>query len=323
MSHEVRPPAGEPVRRLPAPSWREVLEGLTSELRDSGIDEARHEAERLMSHVLGISRSDLILGADSRIEPEQAGRMAAIARHRMSGVPLQHIEGTCAFRDLVLLCDGRALVPRPETEQLVQQVVEWSSSPEPGPGVRRVRRVGLAAPPARGTALDIGTGSGAIALSLVQEGVVSRAVGVDVSAAALEQARENAARAGLETRVDFRRVQDSPWRAIHADEAFDVIVSNPPYIPDGEIEALAPEVRDHDPRVALAGGTDGLDVLREIVEGAPAHVRPGGGLFLEVGHAQAGTVQELLERSAAWRRVRVVRDLSGRERFVVALWGEA
>ena len=316
---KVGPLGGEPTRRLPAPSRREVIDGLTAELEAGGIPGARYEAERMLMHVLGVSRSDLLLHPETSVGPEEAGRIAAVSGRRLSGVPLQHIEGTVAFRDLVLLCDGRALVPRPETEQLVQRVVEWASRSRSTDGVRRVGRPARATAPALlSAALDIGTGSGAIALSLLQERVVSRAVAVDVSRSALEQARQNATRAGLVERVDFREVAASPWEAVGSDETFDIIVSNPPYIMDEEIETLPTEVRDNDPRVALAGGADGLDIVREVAAGAPPHIRSGGGLFLEVGAGQGELVQELLEDSGSWNTVHVLRDLSGRGRFVTA-----
>ena len=311
-----RPPDGAGPVRLPAPTRREILDGLSEELASAGIEPGRRDAERLVAHALGISRSELILEPGTRIEPEDAGRIADLARRRLAGVPLQHLEGTVAFRDLVLLCDDRALVPRPETEQLVQEVVDWASKPGISEGVRRVVR------PTRspvGIALDIGTGSGAIALSLLQEGVVDRAVAVDISGRALEQARENARRLGLDDRIEFRRVSESPWEGVEASEAFDLIVSNPPYIAEREIDSLAPEVRDHDPREALSGGEDGLDVVRQVVLGARAHLRSGGGLFLETGAGQAAVVRGLLEDAGGWVAVRVREDLAGRERFVIAL----
>jgi release factor glutamine methyltransferase len=232
-------------------------------------------------------------------------------------VPLQHLEGTVAFRDLVLACDERALVPRPETEQLVQEVVDWVEGGGASGGVRRVVR-----PPDRlriGVALDIGTGSGAIALSLLHEGVADRVVAVDISGRALELAAENARRLDLQDRIELRRVSASPWDALEASDAFDLIVSNPPYIADGEIDSLAAEVRDHDPREALSGGRDGLDVVREIARGARVRLRPGGGLFLEIGAGQGAGVKKLLEDAGGWQSVQVREDLSGRERFVVAL----
>ena len=224
-----------------------------------------------------------------------------------------------AFRDLVLVCDGRALVPRPETEQLGELIVDWARGAGASGGVRRVVRREETSRPRLDVALDIGTGSGAIALSLLREGIVSRAVAIDVSARALDQAGENARSLGLDERVDFRLTGQSPWEVIESGETFDLIVSNPPYVEDSVVPTLPTEVRDHDPREALAGGVDGLDVVRRIVASASAHLRPGGGLFLEVGADQGEAVRRMLEQESSWDEVRVTPDLAGRERVVVAL----
>lgn len=318
MNQLVSREEGGPTRRLPGPSRREVIEGLAAELEAGGIEGARGEAERMLSHALGLSRTELLLHSDAGIGPDEAGRIAAISRRRLSGVPLQHIEGSVAFRELELVCDGRALVPRPETEQLVQRVADWTQRAESAAGVRRVRREDPDAEPAIDIALDIGTGSGAIALSLVHEGIARRVVALDVSQDALEQAKCNATRAGLGNRVEFRKVQSSPWDAVGPGETFDLIVSNPPYVTDSEVRALPAEVREHDPREALAAGPDGLDIIRQIVAEAHSHVRSGGALFLEIGESQGERVRQLLEDSASWKTVHVARDLAGRERFVVA-----
>jgi release factor glutamine methyltransferase len=310
---------GGPARRPPAPGPRELIDGLAAELEAGGIHGARHEAERILAHVLGISRTDLALRSAPSISPEDAGRIADLSRRRLAGVPLQHIEGTVAFRDLILVCDGRALVPRPETEQLVQKVVDWVRDSGAIGGVRRVVRREAKDAATLDVALDIGTGSGAIALSLLHEGIVGRAVAVDVSKNALEQAAENAARLGLTERIELRETEGSPWDAIGSDETFDVIVSNPPYVADAVVQTLPTEVRDHDPYLALAGGADGLDLVREVVAGAPRHLGPGGGLFLEVGADQGERVRSLLAADTSWARVEVMPDLAGRERFVVAL----
>ncbi len=319
MSHDGAPEDLGPTRRLPGPSRREVIEGLAAELEAGGVPGARNEAERLVAHVLGLTRTDLLLHSHLVVGPQEAGRMAAISRGRLSGIPLQHIEGTVAFRDLVLVCDGRALVPRPETEELVQQVVDWVGGVVSSGGVRRVNRPDTSAESPLRVALDIGTGSGAIALSLLQEGLARRAVAIDVSQTALEQAAENAAKLGLEERIEFRKTEGSPWESVAREEVFDVIVSNPPYIEDAAIATLPTEVRDYDPRPALAGGLDGLDVIREIAAGAPSHVRSGGGLFLEVGSDQGERVRRLLEGDGSWNHVRIEPDLAGRSRFVIAL----
>lgn len=310
-----RPPVAPP----PAPSRREVLEGLTRELEGAGVESSRHEAERLLAHAIGRPRADLLLHLDAAVEAEEAGRAAALARRRLSGVPLQHLEGSVAFRDLLLVCDRRALIPRPETEQLVELVLRWSAAGGAAGGVRRVSRPG--AEPRLACALDIGTGSGAIALALVSEGIVRRAVGVDVSSVALEQAAENRRLARLEGRVELRLAERTPWDAIQPEERFDVIVSNPPYVTTSELSGLAPDVRDHEPRVALCGGEDGLEVVRQIASGARAHLRAGGALFLEIGAEQGREAREIVCRAGPWSAVDVHSDLSGRDRFVVALVG--
>ncbi len=308
----------EKLRRLPAPNRREVLDGLEAELEAGGIEGARNEAERLVSRALEIRRQDLLLHPAEPVSPEDAGRIAALMRLRLSGVPLQHIEGTVAFRDLVLVCDDRALIPRPETEQLVQLVVDWAFATR-AKGVRRVARPVSGGPAPLERVLDIGTGSGAIALSLLQEGAASRAVAVDLSVRALDQARENASRAGLAERIELRTVRSSPWDAIGPGERFDAIVSNPPYVADGEIPELQAEVRRHDPHEALAGGPDGLNVMRHITAAAADHLEPGGAIFLEIGASQGESVARLLETGGAWRQVNIERDLAGRERFVTGL----
>jgi len=256
----------EPVRRLPAPTRREVIDGLAEELGAGGIAGARHEAERILCHVLGICRTELLLSVAGPVEPADAGKLAQIVRRRLAGVPLQHLEGTVAY-----------------------------------------------------SALDIGTGSGAISLSLVLEGIVRLAVGVDVSELALEQAAENRARAGLDDTVELRRVGASPWDGVGPSETFDIIVCNPPYVTEAEMEELPREVREHDPHVALLGGADGLDMVRELARKAAEHLNPGGGLFLEIGERQGPDVLDILADKGQWKALRLAQDLAGRDRFAVAL----
>lgn len=316
-------------RRPPGPTRREAVAGLRRELADAGLESPGVEAERLVAHALGLSRAELGPTAEERLAPEEAGRVARAAARRLAGEPLQHIEGTVEFRDLVLSADSRALVPRPETEQLVERVGEWARArardrgredgADDGDGLVRTRREAPRRPPPLEAVLDLGTGSGAIALSLVAEGVARRAVGVDVSAEALSQAAENRGRAGLdESEVELRLATRPVWTAVRAEERFDAVVSNPPYVADREMEELPSEVREHEPAVALAGGRDGLDVIREIAARAARYLAPGGALFLEIGAEQGATVRELLEESGEWETVEVTRDLAGRERFVRA-----
>lgn len=307
----------------PAPTRREAVEGVARELEaadeEAGVDRPRLEAERLICHVLGVERSDLVATGDRRLSAREAGRLAGVTRRRLAGEPLQHIEGTVAFRELVLLADRRAFLPRPETEQLVGEVERWARSRRTEGAVRTVGRRGGDEPPPLEDALDVGTGSGAIALSLVAEGIARRAVGLDVSPEALMQAAANRAGADLgEEQVEFRVASRPLWTSVSREERFDVIVSNPPYITDEEMEELPAQIAEYEPREALAGGPEGLEVIREIAERAHAYLRPGGALFLEIGAEQGGAVERLLDEVGSWGRVEVGRDLAGRPRFVRA-----
>lgn len=315
--------SSRPVRRPPFPTRSEVVKGVARELGeapgDAGIERPRLEAERLVCHVLGIDRAELATSGDEEMGPRQARRLARVVSRRSRGEPLQHIEGTVQFRELVLLADGRALVPRPETEELVDRVEAWAAERvRRDEGTIRVgRRRGE---PLLESVLDVGTGSGAIALSMVQEGIVERAVGLDVSSEALLQAAANRAAADLgEEDVEFRLVEPDVWSGVGRDERFDAIVSNPPYVSDDELEELPAQITDHEPRVALSGGEEGLDVIRTIVDKASGYLVSGGALFLEIGAKQGGAVRALIEEDPAWGQVDVLTDLAGRYRFVLAV----
>jgi release factor glutamine methyltransferase len=280
-------------------------------LEEASVESAGIEAARLLAFTLDLTGSELILQRDRPLTRGQQGRLAGLLDRRAAGEPLQHIEGTAAFRDLVLRCDGRALIPRPETEQLVELVIGW------------VRARGGPAAPDRpwrplASVLDIGTGSGAIALALLSERIAIRAVGIDVSAEALALARENRRLAGLEDRFELVACSPDPYAVLKKGERFEVIVSNPPYVRDDEIGELQTEVRRHEPRIALSGGEDGLDVIRRVVRGARDRLEPHGALFLEVGAGQGNQVAGLLREAGPWRAVSVRADLADRDRFVVA-----
>lgn len=296
-----RPSSGTPPRRPAGPTRREVVEGVAGELAIAGIESPRVDAERLVAAALGVPRSELSVGGSGiRVDPAGAIAVARAVARRLSGEPLQHIEGSIDFRRLVLVSDGRALVPRPETEQLVDLVA---------------RRLGGEQ---AGRVLEIGVGSAAIALSLLVEGHARRVIGLDVSTAALEQARENAERAGVGDALELRRCDPSIWSAVSGERAFDAVVSNPPYVATAAIEGLAPEVRDHEPREALDGGPEGLDVIRAVVAGAAGVLRPRGLLALEIGSDQGERLAGLLEAAGVWDEVRIDADLAGRVRFASA-----
>lgn len=271
----------------------ELVKLAAGHLSARGVDDGRLDAELLLAHVLGVRRLDLYLQFERPLEPAEVEAYRQAVRRRASREPLQYITGEAAFRDLVLAVDPRVLIPRPETEVLVGAVRRFTD----------------------GVALDLGTGSGAIILSLLAEGAVARGVATDVSQGALEVAAANAERVGVADRLELR--SGPLWTPIGPGERFDVIVSNPPYVSEAERSALMPEVREHEPAEALFAGEDGLAVVRGIVEGAAGHLVPGGLLALELGLGQAATVVAWL-RSAGFRAPEIVKDLTGRERFVLA-----
>jgi release factor glutamine methyltransferase len=264
-----------------------------------GFENPRLQAELLLAGVLGMRRLDLYLQHDRPVGPAELELFRAAVRRRLRHEPLQYIQGQAAFRQLELAVDARVLIPRPETEVLVDAVLRWS-----------------AARPAGGSVLDVGTGSGAIALSLAVEGRFARVVATDVSAAALEVAAANARRSGLAELVEFRT--GSIFGPLAAGERFDVIVSNPPYVAERDRDALAAEVAQYEPAAALFGGADGLEVIAQLVEQAAAHLVPGGLLALEVGLGQSDAVMDRLSVAGSYAAVRVVPDLTGRPRIVLA-----
>ncbi len=269
-------------------------------LEGKGVERGRLDAEHLLSHALGIPRLQLYLQFDRPLEAEELDRFRPLLRRRAEREPLQYILGRAAFRELELAVDPRVLVPRPETEILVDEVLAWAAGRAP----------------ADLTAVDLGTGSGAIALSLVREGPFARVVATDASEEALAVAALNARGAGLAERIDLRH--GSLFEPLAEGERFDVVVSNPPYVAEAEAAGLEPEVGVWEPSGALFGGPDGLAVLRSIVAGAGPFLRAGGLLALEVGASQAGQVVAAVEAVGGYDDVRVRRDLAGRQRVVMA-----
>lgn len=275
----------------------ELLGWTANYLKEKGFQSARLNAEHLLAGSLGLKRLDLYLQYDRPLRADELAEFKQRLLRRAKREPLQYIEGHAAFRDLVLRVDRRVLIPRPETESLVQAVLDWAEG-----------RDGLAA-------LDVGTGSGAIALSLATEGPFRRVVAVDLSADALEVARANAAEAAPGAPVEFR--PGSLYDAVPG-ERFDVVVSNPPYVGEEERGSLDTEVRDWEPASALFAGQGGLDVIRPLVAGAPEHLCPGGLLAMEIGAAQADAVTAVIRETGAFADPRVVKDLAGRDRIVLA-----
>jgi len=270
-------------------------------LKEKGIETGRLDAEHLLAHVVGVGRLQLYLDFERPLTAAELDGFRPLLKRRAGREPLQYIIGRQPFRELDLEVAPGVLIPRPETEVLVEEVLAWLATRDSAVDV---------------TALDIGTGTGAICLSLAHEGPLTHVIAVDTAEAALEVARRNRASAKLSDSVDLRR--GSLFEPLYDGEVFDVIVSNPPYVPEVDAASLEPEVRDWEPREALFAGQDGLDVLRRITAGARAHLKHGGLLALEVGAGQSAAVAALIADTGEYEEIRVLRDYAGKERFVFA-----
>lgn len=277
-----------------------IRRALTARFEAAGIDSAALEARMLTGAVLGLDLTGLIAQGLRRLDEDDAARLDALARRRLAGEPLARILGTKEFWGLPLKLSADTLVPRADTETVVEAAL----------GVLRAE--GRTQEPLR--IADLGTGSGAILLALLTELPAATGVGTDLSAAALGTARTNAQGVGLSARAQFL-VSDY---GDGLSGPFDLIVSNPPYIRSADIPALAPEVRDHDPHLALDGGLDGLDAYRRIAPQAAALLADGGLLVLEIGQGQGGAVSRLVTAAGLTVMGSVRADLAGIGRAVVA-----
>lgn len=265
-----------------------VLRAARAALANAGLAQA--EAEILMAHVLGRPRGWLYAHGDEALEASEAGRFDSLVARRLAGEPVAYLTGRQGFRDLDLAVSPATLIPRPETECLVELAL-------------------ARLPMGRDAAVaDLGTGSGAIALAIARQRPKARVQATDASQAALDVARDNARRLGLDN-VVFAR---GDWWGAVGVARFDLVASNPPYIAEDDPHLLRGDLR-HEPRAALASGADGLDAIRGIVAGACLHLRPGGWLLLEHGWEQGRAVRALL-RGGGLDRVGTARDLEGRER---------
>ena len=276
---------------------RKALEAGRDLLAMAGIGEAALDARLLLEHVTGMTRSALLLEWARELPEEQLQAYQALLARRAAREPLQHITGSVSFMGVEIACDGRALIPRQETELLAEQAVELSK-----------QRDGL-------TALDLCTGTGCIAIAMAVLGRYSAITATDISQEALDLAKANITR----NTASVELLQGDLFEAVGG-RRFDVIVSNPPYVAAAELPELMPEVREHDPLRALDGGPDGLAFYRRIAAEAPRHLNPGGRLLLEIGADQGAAVSGLLA-AAGFKDVRVLQDYSGMDRIVTAAGG--
>jgi len=274
----------------------EVVQSAAAYFKKHNIESPRLNAEHLVAHVLRRTRMDLYLEFERELTEAELAPLREMVMRRAQGEPLQHLLGTVEFCGLIFLCDKRAMVPRPETEELVE-IVESKIE-------NRQSKI-----------LDVGTGSGVIALSLAAKFPEAEVRGVDISEDALDLARENAARLGLSDRVRFFRSN----LLQNVDRTFDLIVANLPYIAAQDRHTLSREVL-RDPDVALFGGAHGDELVHELIVQAPARLRPGGMLALEIGIGQSeGLLSVLAEKK--YRDIYSKNDYSGGTRFLFARYG--
>ncbi len=290
------PPMPDP----PAP-WTvlTLLRRATDHFQDQGIDSPRAAAEILLAHALDCRRIDLYLRFDQPVEAAERDRFRDLVRRRLHREPVAYITGVREFWSLPLAVNPSVLIPRPETECLVEAALE--ALPQAAPPPKRV--------------LDLGTGSGAVVLALAKERPGHRFLATDRSPAALATARFNARRLSLEDRLEFLA---SDWfTPLRPSHNWDLIVSNPPYISTATLAELAPEVAVFEPRQALDGGSEGLDCLSRLIAGAPGYLAPGGVLILEIGADQRRPVADLARKTAAYSSVDFRTDYAGRDRVTI------
>ncbi len=276
-----------------------LLGRATQRLASVGSASPRLDAEVLLAHVLGLSRSALLARLGASLDDAPAAAFAALLERRARHEPIAYLTGVREFWSLDFAVTPAVLIPRPETELLVEVACQQAARRPPGEDSNL-------------TILDLGTGSGCVAVAIAHELPRARVVAVDSSAAALALARRNAAAHGVAERISF--CCSDLFAALDAGATFDLVVSNPPYLAPGD--AVSPELA-FEPRAALCGGEDGLAVIRRIVAGAPVALRPGGALVIEIGSGHAPAVIELA-RAAGLDAIRVEADLAGIPRALVA-----
>jgi release factor glutamine methyltransferase len=282
----------------------EALRAAATRLRVAGLQEPRREAGTLLAYMLGRDRAFLITHADDVLTEAQASDFRACVERRAAGEPFQYIAGRQEFYGLEFEVGPAVLIPRPETELLVEEALKLLK--------------GTDAP----LLCDVGTGSGCIAVTLLHERRDARGFALDVSSAALAVAARNAARHGVEERL--RLLVSDCFDALgdgeHEGIRFDLVASNPPYIAESDLEGLQKEVREHEPRVALTPGGDGLSIIRRLVAEAPAFLKTGGHLLIEIGFEQHEQVASLID-PAVWTLLGIHRDLQGIPRTVALRLG--
>ncbi len=283
----------------------EVIHRSAEYLARKGIEPARLQAELLLGHLLKLPRMQLYLNFERQLTAQQIEDFRGLIQRRSQHEPLQQIVGSTSFCGLELAVNRHVLVPRPETELLAEQGWQFLNRLDRANSQNETQL----------SALDFGTGSGCLAIALAVKSPAAQVYALDISSEALTLARENAARHGLGGQIQF--LQGESFAALPPQTLFNLIISNPPYIPTAEIETLAPEVRDFEPRRALEGGPDGLDYYRKLADEALPLLKSGGKIMLEFGDGQAERVAEIF-RLQKWIVEAILADYTGRPRILIA-----
>jgi release factor glutamine methyltransferase len=279
-----------------------VLEGIqksTEFLAQKEIDSPRLQAELLLAHVLKLPRMKLYLNFERALTDAETATYRELVKRRSQHEPLQHITGSTSFCGLEIAVNRHVLVPRPETEILAEAGWSYLSTLNSQPS----------------TVLDFGTGSGCIAIALAAKCLNANVTALDVSPEALDVAKQNAAKNNFSDKIQF--LQGDGFAALPKEIQFDLIISNPPYIPTAEIATLEPEVRDFDPRGALDGGADGLDFYRRFALEARKFLKPAGKIMLEFGDGQADSIRNIFEQQK-WIVEAIREDYTQRQRILIA-----
>lgn len=299
-------PDAHEVRTESAWTTRSLLGWMAQAFSKKGMESPRLCAEIVLSHVLGVDRLKLYVDPDRPASPEELSTLRGLVGRALKDEPVQYLTGTGWFFGLPLMVDRRVLVPRPCTETLVETVLQRA---------RTRRLAGQAGVPLR--ILDLCTGSGCIAIALAKNLAAAgvSVVATDLSNDALDVAKHNAARHKVEQLIEFR--QGDLWAALGEEEVFDVVVSNPPYIPDDEWQAVPANVKNYEPTMALRGGVDGLALIRTILDRIDQHLVPGGLVMIEVAASRAGEALAMLSGQTSMTNAAIIKDLEGHERFVM------
>jgi len=290
---------------MPEEPWTilKLLHWTTDYFKRNKVAEPRASAEVLLAHLLSEDRLFLYLNYDRPMETEELTAFRTFVKRRIAGEPSQYITGMQEFWSLPFRVSPDVLIPRPETEVLLETVLEFLGSPDPEVSV-----------------VDLGTGSGAIAVALARELRVINLVATDSSMAAVKLAQENALMNQIDSKIHF--VCADMFSAFSSTSAkFTVVATNPPYVSHAEFSKLSPEIRDYEPRYALDGGPDGLAAIRRIIKEAPTVLSPKGALIMEIGADQAESVSALVKDSRHYESYRIIRDYSGLDRVLLAVKG--